>query len=695
MNRFRPHRPSFSSPTHHHLQLSLFLLVLAALFRPCLSAKVKLPEPVQVHPDQGFAGIDGKWSTISVRAGSSEHVSNVLVSTASQQTWLVHVLACRKNETDSAGRTVEKEDEACNLSRGYTFNKSESTTWVNNDFYQLWIGKTIGITANGEYGWDSIGLGNKGEETVTLKNTTIGALVSPNFWLGHFGVNPKPTNFSTFADPSPAYMSMLFEQKQIPSLSFGYTAGASYYDKPFYSSLTLGGVDSSRFIRNDLTFGFAADNERDLVVGVVGIKARGSTKSDIDLMPSESFSMYIDSTFAELWLPLEVCNAFEKAFGLKYDNATSLYLVDDLMHEALKAENASVTFTFGQDYATNTTIDITLPYKAFDLQASPPYRNVQTPTNYFPIRRGTKEDQWILGRTFLQEAYLQVDWERYNFSVSAINTSYNNPPEIVPYYSAQYGTAWHAQPKSKLQTKEIVGIAVGAVVGVLVVVCGGLGWVWRRRQKAQREKIEAAYAAQAVAADRKDSNENSDYRSSPSKDAKTMVFQKAELPADSEYREGGLSPLGSPGLPSPLVEAGNTERQVFEMMGDVPPSSEAGGRQLSEKESMIVREARINGTDPNGLPEVSPTTGDRRQTPVSSSEVTMVGRRTPVSPLTPREPPEGSSLEGSDTFFQPPKPRTPRDGRFLEAEDSLHSPLSPISPMEGSDPSRRRFSYEA
>lgn len=418
----------------------------------------------------------------------------------------------------------------------------------------------------------------------------------------------------------------------------------------------------------------------------MGIKASSSTNSSVNLLARDTFSMYIDSTIAELWLPLEVCNAFEKAFGLKFDNATGLYLVDDTMHSMLKAENASVTFSLGQDYATNTTVEITLPYMAFDLQASPPYRNLKKPTNYFPIRRGAKEDQWILGRTFLQEAYLQVDWERYNFSISAINTSYDSPATITPYYSAQYGgSVWVNDSGSPLETKQIVGIAVGAGLGVILILCGIFGWIWRKRQKENKKKVEAAYAAQALStSEKKDSNENSEYG---------FTLRKAELPGDSDHKSSEFSPPATPGQ---LVEAENSERQVFEMMGDVPPSAESGGRQLTEKESMVVREARINGVDPNGPTDIFPDPANRpqRQAPVSPSEVSMVGRRTPVSPLTPR-PRDGASLEGSDTFFQPPKPRTPRDGRFLEAEDSLLSPISSIERSEeGSDASRRRFSYE-
>jgi len=200
---------------------------------------------------------------------------------------------------------------------------------------------------------------------------------------------------------------------------------------------------------------------------------------------------------------------------------------------------------------------------------------------------------------------------------------------------------------------------------------------------------------------------------SPTTDAEegSNVFPKAELPAE-DRADGELE---SP-LPSPLVEAANTERQIFEMPGCMPMSAEAGGRQLTEKESMVVRERIYNGVDPNSPSQDAPPSqqdAPRRPAPLSPSEVAMVNRRIPnVSPITPRAPRDGASLEANDTFFQPPTPRvrdgssleasdtffqplpsrSPRDGRFLEAEDTL---LSPISPMEGSeDSARRRFSYE-
>lgn len=470
--------------------------------------------------------------------------------------------------------------------------------------------------------------------------------------------------------------------------------------------MTLGGYDASRFVANELTFGFAPDNERDIVVGVVGIHANGATKKNVNLLARDQFTMYIDSTIAELYLPKEVCAAFEKEFGLKYDNATDLYLVDDNLHKSLLAENPTITFSLGQKFSTNATVDIALPYAAFDHTARWPYRNMTQDTRYFPIRRADRENQFVLGRTFLQEAYLVVDWERQNFSVSQCNWTYGVQKQIVPILSPVYtgedipGHApRHGSASLPLSTGAIIGIAIGG--GFTFAMLGfALGWFfWRRRQKKKHEEIKALYAAQDLGSDAKDDKveKHEETPASPIEEG-TNVFPKAELPADMtsgsslspDIKEGEASwPVS--GLPSPAVEVENTERQIFEMEGDIPTRQEADGRLLSEKESMMVRERIYNGVDPCGPPPISPSSTDARQraAPVSPSEVTIVSRRTDISPVTPRTPRDGSSLEANDTFFQPPSARTPRDGRFLEAEDTL---LSPISPLE--DTSRRRFSYE-
>ena len=73
-----------------------------------------------------------------------------------------------------------------------------------------------------------------------------------------------------------------------------------------------------------------------------------------------------------------------------------------------------------------------MPYAAFDLEVSYPiYRNGTK--NYFPIRRATNMSKYALGRAFLQEAYIGVDYESTSFSIhQALPQSDIPDPDIIP-----------------------------------------------------------------------------------------------------------------------------------------------------------------------------------------------------------------------------------------------------------------------
>lgn len=228
---------------------ALLALCIAPLLAPALADDKTLPLPITVAPDQGWEGIDGSWNTFSLRVGTPSQPVHVFVSTASQQTWTVAKYACMHNLTDPATNvTTWQQDTDCYESRGWTFNATASSTWDENGFYQLWIEKNLDYAGNGAYGWDAVGLGLPGEEGLKdpLPNMTVGTIISSDFWLGHFGVNPKPTNFTNFTDPSPSYMTTLFEQNHIPSVSFGYTAGAQYRG---YSRSRFQGLQRANAIR--------------------------------------------------------------------------------------------------------------------------------------------------------------------------------------------------------------------------------------------------------------------------------------------------------------------------------------------------------------------------------------------------------------------------------------------------------------
>lgn len=280
-------------------------------------------------------------------------------------------------------------------------------------------------------------------------------------------------------------MRNLFTSGQISSLSYGYTAGAAYRYSGTFGSLTLGGYDKSRCTGSNITFPFAGDDSRPLQIGVQQIVAELTLQGLQNVLPTPQF-FEIDSTLPYIWLPQDSCDAFAAAFGLQYDNTTELYTVNNTIHETLVSQNPQLTFVLGTDPYSGATLALVLPYAAFDLQASYPiYPNA---TRYFPIRQAANEAQYTIGRTFLQEAYITVDYGRSNFTVCQATFSDPMPDEqlvaiLPPGYntSTSNSTAPH-HSSSSIGSGAIAGIVVGAVVALTLLVAGFL-YLRRRRNR--------------------------------------------------------------------------------------------------------------------------------------------------------------------------------------------------------------------
>jgi len=178
-----------------------------------------IPAPISVPPTENWEGIDGEWNTFAVRVGDPPQFSRVLISTTSQQTWVVDPRGCPSNDT----RTP-----SCTNSRGGVFSSNKSSTWAEEGIYYLGIEKTLELSGMGRYGYDQMALGYLGQGGPLLKHQVIGAIATEDFWFGHFGLHPKTTNFTSLLDNIPSFMSTLRTQNLIPSVSWGYTQGALY-----------------------------------------------------------------------------------------------------------------------------------------------------------------------------------------------------------------------------------------------------------------------------------------------------------------------------------------------------------------------------------------------------------------------------------------------------------------------------------
>ncbi len=145
---------------------------------------------------------------------------SVLASTAVPETWVIDKRGCTSQDPSN-----------CAASRGHTFNPNTTTTWKDQGLYGLGAETNLPYTSNfddGDYGFDTLGLGYSGSGGPALDHQVVATVATKDFYLGNLGLTPRPVNFSSFDNPSPSFLTSLRNQSLIPSLSYGYNAGAQY-----------------------------------------------------------------------------------------------------------------------------------------------------------------------------------------------------------------------------------------------------------------------------------------------------------------------------------------------------------------------------------------------------------------------------------------------------------------------------------
>src|SRR5204862_479041 len=91
-----------------------------------------------------------------------------------------------------------------------------------------------------------------------------------------------------------------------------------------YGSLTLGGYDMGRILGTPLSIPMGADDGRELVVGIQAITQTSGSTAPGSLLSTPLLAA-LDSTQSYLWLPLETCQLFEKAFGITWNDTAEMY----------------------------------------------------------------------------------------------------------------------------------------------------------------------------------------------------------------------------------------------------------------------------------------------------------------------------------------------------------------------------------
>ncbi|KAI8633430.1 acid protease [Xylariaceae sp. FL1651] len=457
------------------------------------------PSALWLEPSLKWYGIDGNWSSTSLFVGEPAQEVDVTVSTSLSEVWIV--------ENSGCGSSL------CNEARGGVFNRSASNSWSPMGLWQLGL-KNIGVEANGDYAMETVVVYDSVRRWQTSFNKLLTAAINDTAaYTGFFGLGITPGSFDGVIAQGPI-ASLVERSGVIPSHSYGYTAGAYYGGaRGVPMSLTLGGYDANRFVPHDINFSLNATTRqpqtlvRAITASVSDVKQAPTSWSTPSVLLSsfnESMTALVDSSTPYLWLPPTVCDRFANILNLTWNETFGLYLFSntDNLQRYQSAPDLSFTFTlsstdnkdnFGAPMNVSGIVNITISAEAFVQSLRYPFMNLieygAPAIPYFPLKRAENGSQVIIGRSFLQEAYIITNYETSTFSlhkarfpdnplrdtsIQTIATSPDSPYPGPPPQTKSEG--------NKMTQNQIAGVVVGVCLGSIALITTFVIVRRRRRQ---------------------------------------------------------------------------------------------------------------------------------------------------------------------------------------------------------------------
>lgn len=186
-----------------------------------------IPAPYVALPSQEWDGNDGSWSTFAINVGSPGQDFRVLISTSGSAAFVPVPEGC--SPTDPANCASLRGVQSLNGASSPGFQTNRSSTWTAIGLYSLDLEARLNYSGNGLYGYDRLGLGTaQGTKGPSLDRQVVAGIADKDYFMGILGLGVQPSSFSSASEPIPSFLRSLRDQSSIPSLSFGYTAGAPY-----------------------------------------------------------------------------------------------------------------------------------------------------------------------------------------------------------------------------------------------------------------------------------------------------------------------------------------------------------------------------------------------------------------------------------------------------------------------------------
>lgn len=247
------------------------------------------------------------------------------------------------------------------------------------------------------------------------------------------------------------------------------------------------------------------------VVSVSQITLQYSNTTSSNSYPT-SFPAVIDATLPYLFLPNATVNWLisylhltETPNGILYYNGTDANAANGTI-----GTNSNFTLDFRIRANTQASagaasaVTISLPLDALTATASWNYNTTLWPFTIASIRRAPASNPTaVLGRAFLQEAYLFVNFGNGTFNLSQTTSGTPADPTIYSVLSQEYIDAQARVPSPTpiptgtptpvpvpgLSGGAIAGIVIGSVAAVLLIL--GAFLLYRRKKKNEAKKTEA------------------------------------------------------------------------------------------------------------------------------------------------------------------------------------------------------------
>ncbi|RGP69460.1 hypothetical protein FSPOR_4564 [Fusarium sporotrichioides] len=485
-------------------------------------------------------GPDGPWRAIHAKIG--EHKQDVdLFPGSDWETWLIEEAYCGKG--------------TCSASRAGTYDTSAATTG-GIQWKAALENYMRGVNLEGEGGTayqDDIELGG-----ITVKNGSLAVLgtstpqkikypggQTTGFTAGCLSLGGRrETNQSFFVGDNYPNINAslpsgwLWDNGYTESYSFGMHIGSAQPATRVPGSLWFGGYDQNRVVGEILSMnGGPRDGItlRDISIDVVGSKSpfefrsKGGLLSEGNSSIGPSFKVLVDGCSPYLTLPESTCNNIASLLPVKYSKDLGLYLWDTKSDKYKEIISSASTLTFEFISTSNTNpVKIRVPFMHLNLTLEAPL--VDDPIPYFPCHVNGG-DRWVLGRAFLQDAFIGANMRRGvdtwwlaqapgpNIQATANPVTIGELDDTVKKGGNDWNQSWtgfwndeevpSSTPSSKADATdgvdepkedEQVGMSITAKAGIgagiaAAVIAIGVGafLYWRRRRGQTKPAPEMAY----------------------------------------------------------------------------------------------------------------------------------------------------------------------------------------------------------